>query len=109
METNVFVGVDVSKDSLDVAIGPQKDIITFVNDQKGVDALVKKLSSIGPELTVFESTGGYELLAASLLVEAGLAVVIVNPRQVRNFAKATGILPKPMPSTRGSSLALQKR
>jgi transposase len=47
-----------------------------------------------PELTVFESTGGYELLAASLLVEAGLAVVIVNPRQVRNFAKATGILAK---------------
>jgi len=94
METKLFVGVDVSKDSLDVAIGPQKDIITFVNDQKGVDALVKKLSRIGPELTVFESTGGYELLAASLLVEAGLAVVIVNPRQVRNFAKATGILAK---------------
>jgi hypothetical protein len=43
METKVFVGVDVSKDSLDVAIGPEKDIITFANDQKGVDALVKKL------------------------------------------------------------------
>jgi transposase len=94
METNVFVGVDVSKDSLDVAIGTQKDIITFSNDQKGVDALVKKLKRIDAQLTVFESTGGYELLAASCLVEAGLAVVIVNPRQVRNFAKATGILAK---------------
>lgn len=94
METNVFVGVDVSKDSLDVAIGAQKDIITFCNDQNGVDALVKKLSRIDAELTVFESTGGYELLATSCLAEAGLAVVIVNPRQVRNFAKATGFLAK---------------
>jgi transposase len=94
MEEKVFVGVDVSKDSLDVAIGTQKDIITFVNDQKGVDSLVKKLKRIDVQLTVFESTGGYELLAASCLAEAGLAVVIVNPRQVRNFAKATGILAK---------------
>ena len=94
METNVFVGVDVSKDSLDVAIGTQKDIITFTNDQKGVDSVVKKLKRIDAQLTVFESTGGYELLATSCLAEAGLAVVIVNPRQVRNFAKATGILAK---------------
>jgi transposase len=94
METNVFVGVDVSKDSLDVAIGAQKDIITFANDQKGVDSLVKKIRRIDAQLTVFESTGGYELLAASSLAEVGLAVVIVNPRQVRNFAKATGILAK---------------
>jgi transposase len=94
METKVYVGVDVSKDSLDVAIGAQKDIITFANDQKGVDSLVKKISRIDAQLTVFESTGGYELLAASSLAEAGLAVVIVNPRQVRNFAKATGILAK---------------
>jgi len=94
METKVFVGVDVSKDSLDVAIGSERDIITFANDQKGVDALAKKLSLIDAELTVFESTGGYELLAASSLAESGLPVVIVNPRQVRNFAKATGILAK---------------
>jgi transposase len=94
METKLFVGVDISKDSLDVAIGPQKEIITFSNDQKGVDVLVKKLRRIDAQLIVFESTGGYELLAASCLAEAGLAVVIVNPRQVRNFAKATGILAK---------------
>jgi transposase len=94
MEEKVFVGVDVSKDSLDVAIGPHKDVITFANEQKGVDALAKKLKRIDAQLTVFESTGGYELLAASCLAEAGLAVVIVNPRQVRNFAKATGILAK---------------
>jgi transposase len=94
METKVYVGVDVSKDSLDVAIGPQEEIITFSNDQKGVDELVKKLSRIDAELTVFESTGGYEVFAASSLAEAGLPVVIVNPRQVRNFAKATGILAK---------------
>jgi len=94
MEEKVVIGVDVSKDSLEVAIGPHKDIITFANDQKGVDSLVKKLKRIDAQLTVFESTGGYELLATSCLAEAGLAVVIVNPRQVRNFAKATGILAK---------------
>ena len=94
MEEKVFVGVDVSKDNLEVAIGTQKDIITFSNDQKGVDSLVKKLRRIDAQLIVFESTGGYELLAASCLAEAGLAVVIVNPRQVRNFAKAAGILAK---------------
>jgi transposase len=94
MEEKIFVGVDVSKDSLDVAIGTHKDIISFTNDQKGVDSLVKKLKRIDAQLTVFESTGGYELLATSCLAEAGLAVVIVNPRQVRNFAKATGILAK---------------
>jgi transposase len=80
METKVFVGVDVSKDSLDVAIGSEKNIITFNNDQKGVDALAKKLSQINAGLTVFESTGGYEFLAASSLTESGLPVVIVNPR-----------------------------
>jgi transposase len=94
METKVFVGVDVSKDSLDVAIGPGKEIITFTNDQKGVDALIKKLSRIGPELIVLESTGGYERLATSSFVEARLPVVIVNPRQVRDFAKSAGILAK---------------
>jgi len=85
-ETKVFV--DVSKDSLDVAIGTQKEIITLTNVQKGVDSLVKKLSRIDVQITVFESTGGYELLAASL------PIVIVTPRQVCNFVKATGILAK---------------
>ena len=94
METKVFVGVDVSKDSLDVAIGPGKEIITFTNDQKGVDTLIKKLSRIGPELIVLESTGGYERLATSSFVEVRLPVVIVNPRQVRDFAKSAGILAK---------------
>jgi hypothetical protein len=55
METNLFVGVDVSKDILDVAISTQKDITTFTNDQKGVDSLVKKLRRIDAQLIVFES------------------------------------------------------
>jgi transposase len=94
MGTEVFVGVDVSKDSLDVAIGSEKQIIAFANDQKGVDALVKKLRQIDAQLTIFESTGGYALLATSSLAEARLPVVIVNPRQVRDFAKSAGILAK---------------
>ena len=59
MEEKVFIGVDVSKDSLDVAIGAQKDIITFANNQNGVDSLVKRLSRHDVQLIVFESTGGY--------------------------------------------------
>ncbi|MBT8350756.1 MAG: IS110 family transposase [Deltaproteobacteria bacterium] len=94
MGTKVFVGIDVCKDSLDVAIGMEKQILTFVNDQNGVDALIKKLNQIDPQLIVFESTGGYEHLATSLLAGAGLSVVIVNPRQVRDFAKSAGILAK---------------
>lgn len=94
MGTKVFVGIDVCKDSLDVAIGMEKQILTFVNDQNGVDALIKKLNQIDPQLIVFESTGGYERLATSLLAGAGLSVVIVNPRQVRDFAKSAGILAK---------------
>lgn len=94
MNTKLFVGVDVSKNNLDVAIGQKEDITTFTNDQRGIDALIKKLSPIDPELTVFESTGSYEFLAASSLAQAGLAVVIVNPRQIRDFAKSTGILAK---------------
>ena len=71
METKLFVGVDVSKDSLDVAIGTQKDIITFANDQKGVDSLVKELKRIDAQLTVFESTGGYELWQPVVLPKPG--------------------------------------
>ena len=73
MRTEVFVGVDVCKDSLDVAISAEKQILTFANDQKGVEALIEKLNRIGAELIVFESTGGYERLAASSFVEARLA------------------------------------
>jgi len=94
MEQKKFVGVDVSKASLDVAVDSKKAVFTVANDQHGVDELAQKLREIDPALIVFEATGGYELLAASSLVQAGLPVAIVNPRQVRDFAKSLGVLAK---------------
>jgi len=94
MGQKMFVGIDVSKASLDVAVDSEKGVITFANDHQGVDELARKLGDIDPALVVFEATGGYEMLAAGCLAEAGLPVVIVNPRQVRDFAKSVGILAK---------------
>jgi transposase len=94
MDTNIFVGIDVSKQTLDVALGEDAKPIQISNDQTGVDALVKKLKSISPNLVVLEATGGYEALVASTLYDSGLPVVVANPRHVRDFAKSLGILAK---------------
>jgi transposase len=89
-----FVGVDISKAQLDVAVLPQAENLSVANDETGVAALVKRLKALRPTLIVLAATGGWEapLTAASAL--AKLPVVVVNPRQVRDFAKATGALAK---------------
>jgi transposase len=94
MNSEIFVGVDVSKSLLDVNVLPNNQAQQFANDDKGVKQLVKFLRKIKPTLIVFESTGGFEMLAVSSLIEHQLPVVIINPRQVRDFAKATGRLAK---------------
>jgi transposase len=94
MNSDTFVGVDVSKLVLDVNVLPSDQAQQFTNDDKGVKQLVTFLRKIDPALIVFESTGGLEMLAVSSLVEHQLPVVIINPRQVRDFAKATGRLAK---------------
>ena len=95
METSlIFVGIDVSKAQLDVAIRPSGEKESFANDKVGIKALVKGLAKIGPTLIVLEATGGYERQVTRALVSADLPVVVVNPRQVRDFAKATGQLAK---------------
>jgi len=94
MGTSIFVGIDVSKDHLDVAYSSHDDIQRFTNDQSGVDVLLGIIKPMAPELVVLEATGGDEMFVASLLVEAGLATAVVNPRQVRDFAKSAGILAK---------------
>ena len=94
MSTGHFVGVDVSKDKLDVAVYPNKQTFNVDNDQSGLDELVKKLQALEPSLIVFESTGGYELLAVTTLHAARLPVVIINARQIRDFAKSVGKLAK---------------
>lgn len=89
-----FAGIDVSKSHLDVAIEPSRKIWTVANDGKGIRSLVDVLVDLNPLLIVLESTAGLEMPVAVDLAAAGLPVVIVNPRQVRDFARATGKLAK---------------
>jgi len=90
----MFVGIDVAKAELVVAVRPSGERWTVANDERGVRTLVDGLRTARPELIVAEATGGYELLCVGALASAGLPVVVVNPRQVRDFAKATGQLAK---------------
>jgi transposase len=90
----MMVGLDVAKAELVVAVRPSGEQWTVCNDEAGVQALADRLRAASPELIVCEATGGYELLAVGALLTAGLPVVVVNPRQVRDFARATGELAK---------------
>lgn len=95
METTpVFVGVDVSKDQLDVAVGMEGPAWTVTNDEAGIGALLEDLSARPCELVVLEATGGFEVPVTTALAAAGLPVVVINPRQARDFARATGQLAK---------------
>lgn len=85
-------GIDVSKAWLDVVVGEQD--LRIGNEPAGIGALVQRLVQAKVQLVVMEATGGYETQAASAMVAAGLRVAVVNPRQVRDFAKATGRLAK---------------
>ena len=89
-----FIGIDVCKASLDVCILPGDERLHLANDEVGVQDLVQRLKGQGASLVVMEATGGYEMLAATLLTTAGLPVAVVNPRQVRDFARAMGQLAK---------------
>ena len=92
--SGIFIGIDVSKARLDVAIGPSGERESVANDESGITSLVKRLVSLNPALIVLEATGGIERSVTRALASAELAVVVVNPRQVRDFAKATGQLAK---------------
>jgi transposase len=91
---DTFVGIDVSKAVLDVAVTPTGETWSIPNSADGMQQLVEKLGEISPRLIVLEATGGLERRAIAALAGAGLPVVAVNPRQVRDFAKATGQLAK---------------
>lgn len=86
----MFVGIDVSKDHLDVHLRPAGEAFRVANDEAGVAALAARLAAAGPALVVLEATGGYEHPVAAALAAAGLPVAVVNPRQARRFAEATG-------------------
>ncbi len=90
----VVVGIDVSKAVLDVAVLPGGEVLQFANEVAGIDELGKKLKAGAADLVVMEATGGYETAVATALVAMGMRVAVVNPRQIRDFAKATGRLAK---------------
>jgi transposase len=94
MSDKRVAGIDVSKSSLDVALLPSGETVQAGNDPAGIAELGKRLKAAGLDLVVMEATGGYETAVATTLVAAGLRVAVVNPRQVRNFARATGRLAK---------------
>jgi transposase len=94
MTAESFVGIDVAKSSLDLAVRPAGTHERVPNDEAGIAQLVARLQPLRPALVVLEATGGLEAPLAGALVAAGLAVVVVNPRQVRDFAKAVGQLAK---------------
>lgn len=95
MEPKVAVaGVDVSKENLDLFVIPLGVSQRFVNDETGCNEMVKVLVELAPSRVIFESTGGLEMLAVGIASAASLPVVIVNPRQIRDFAKACGLLAK---------------
>jgi transposase len=86
----ITVGIDVSKDRLDVAVRPSGEVFAVERKATGLDELAVRLREFGPQIVALEATGGYETIAAAALASAGLPVVIVNPAQVRAFAKALG-------------------
>lgn len=90
----VFIGIDVSKDRLDLALRPTGERWTAPNTERGIRTVCRRLRTSVPALIVLEATGGQELPLTGALAAAGLPVVVVNPRHVRDFAKATGRLAK---------------
>src|SRR5262249_50834814 len=92
--TPTFVGIDVSKAHLDVAVRPTGAAFRLDNTPAGLAELVARLAPLAPALIVVEATGGYELPAVAALQAAALPVAAINPRQARDFAKGVGKLAK---------------
>lgn len=92
--TTPYVGIDVAKATLDVAIGSDGEMVQVENNEAGIAQLIQRLGEVAPTLVVLEATGGYESLVAGAIAGREIAVAVVNPRQVRDFAKATGVLAK---------------
>jgi transposase len=94
MAKEVFVGIDISKDFLDVGVMPTGEFFRGTHDVRGLRSLVKRLTDLHPSLVVLEATGGYEITVWTALEKAKVKVAVVNPRQIRDFARAGGQLAK---------------
>lgn len=90
----VWVGIDVSKQQLDVAVGVEGPAWSVNNDEEGIQALVEELRARPCGLIVLEATGGFETPVTTALAASALPVVVINPRQARDFARAMGQLAK---------------
>ena len=91
----MFVGIDIASQQCDVAFGPDSAVRTYPNEDQGLDELIGRLREVNDvALVVLEATGGYEALTVAKLAAAAIPVVVVNPRQVRDFAKSLGRLAK---------------
>ena len=90
----VFVGIDVSKEWFDVAVRPGQECWRGSQDEAGVATLTRRLQQLRPRLVIMEASGGYERLIAAALGASGLPIAVVNPRQVRDFARSLGKLAK---------------
>ena len=89
-----YIGIDVAKATLDIAAVPGGETWAVTNDDAGLQELVPRLLALTPTLVVLEATGGFESAMVAALAKAGIPVVVANPRQVRDFAKALGRLAK---------------
>lgn len=92
--SEAYVGIDVSKDKLDIAVLGEKRVWQVDNTQKGITTLVEQLQAWQPKLIVVEATGGYQRAVVEALLWVDLAVAVVNPIRVRQFARACGLLAK---------------
>jgi transposase len=86
----IFVGIDVSKDRLDVHVRPGGEAFAVSRDGRGLEELIDRLTTLAPQLIALEATGGFETIAAAAIAGAALPLAIINPAQVRHFAQAVG-------------------
>lgn len=90
----IFVGIDISKKRLDVAVTPGEQTMAYPNHEEGIQKLVKRLTALNPLIILLEATGGYEFYLVAALREANLPACFINPKLVRNFARSAGIAAK---------------
>jgi hypothetical protein len=93
-EEPVCVGVDIAKSTMDVAVSNSREALRFTNDDDGISRAVCYIADLNPAGIILEATGGLEMPLAAALQAACLPVAVINPRQVRDFARATGALAK---------------
>src|SRR5512136_3121017 len=97
-EPERFVGIDISEEELVVAVRPTAELQSFPNTEEGLAALLGFLQPLQAHAIVLEATGGFAQAAVNAMALVTLPVVVINPRQIRDFARSVGCWPQPMPS-----------